>query len=353
MQGLLRHRGGGFYARLYVAGKEKWLSLDTTLLEVAKAKLKEEKKALAAATKAGWEPKTGLVKVDAAIRAYKEALKLRIGIKESTRQLYLWSLNSILKSWPDLPELDLKHVDASHCKKWGKRFSEDYSATYFNTAVLVLGEVFEQAIQSGVIYRNPVRAVELKRKTQKSLTLPTREEFHQIVSVTRAGLHRTSQKAADLIEFLAYTGCRVSEARRVTWQDCDLGRETIAIKGDPLTGTKNWKIRSIPMIPEAKTLLERLSSKRLSHDPQGTVLLVGDVRGAFAKASKDLGIAQYSHHDLRHLFATTCIESGVDIPTISRWLGHSDGGALAMKTYGHLRDEHSRDAAQKVSFDQK
>jgi hypothetical protein len=29
------------------------------------------------------------------------------------------------------------------------------------------------------------------------------------------------------------------------------------------------------------------------------------------------------------------------IPTVSRWLGRKDGGALAMKTYGHLRDEHS------------
>jgi integrase len=36
-------------------------------------------------------------------------------------------------------------------------------------------------------------------------------------------------------------------------------------------------------------------------------------------------------------FATTCIESGVDIPTVSRRLGHKDGGALAMKRNGHLR----------------
>jgi integrase len=41
-----------------------------------------------------------------------------------------------------------------------------------------------------------------------------------------------------------------------------------------------------------------------------------------------------THHELRHLFATRCIESGVDIPTVSRWLGHKDGGALAMKVYG-------------------
>jgi len=36
------------------------------------------------------------------------------------------------------------------------------------------------------------------------------------------------------------------------------------------------------------------------------------------------------------LFAISCIESGVDIPTVSRWPGHKDGGALATKVYGAL-----------------
>lgn len=35
------------------------------------------------------------------------------------------------------------------------------------------------------------------------------------------------------------------------------------------------------------------------------------------------------------------MESYVDIPNISRWLSHKDGGALAMRVYGHLRQEHS------------
>jgi len=56
------------------------------------------------------------------------------------------------------------------------------------------------------------------------------------------------------------------------------------------------------------------------------------------------------HYASRRLFATRCIENGVDIPTVSRWLGHQDGGALWMKTYGHLRDEHSTSEARKVSF---
>ena len=64
------------------------------------------------------------------------------------------------------------------------------------------------------------------------------------------------------------------------------------------------------------------------------------------------GIPKFTHHDFRHFFATTCIESGVDIPTISRWLGHGDGGALAMRVYGHLQVEHSLAMIKRVNFEQ-
>jgi len=80
------------------------------------------------------------------------------------------------------------------------------------------------------------------------------------------------------------------------------------------------------------------------------VMRVRECQNAIDSACKKLGIARFTHHDLRHLFATLCIESGVDIPTVSRWLGHKDGGALAMKVYGHLRDQHSVNMAQRVSF---
>ena len=98
-------------------------------------------------------------------------------------------------------------------------------------------------------------------------------------------------------------------------------------------------------------LLARLKQR----DPQAkeTVCQVSECEKSLTRACKLLKIHRITHHDLRHLFATRCIESGVDIPTVSRWLGHSDGGALAMKTYGHLRREHSVAMAQRVTFGSK
>jgi len=54
--------------------------------------------------------------------------------------------------------------------------------------------------------------------------------------------------------------------------------------------------------------------------------------------------------DIARVSQKDCIENGVEIPTASRWLGHQDGGALCMKTYGHLPDEHSANQARKVAF---
>ena len=76
----------------------------------------------------------------------------------------------------------------------------------------------------------------------------------------------------------------------------------------------------------------------------------GRPRQALMKACDEAGVARLSPHDLRHLFVTRCIESGVDIRTIAAWIGHKDGGALLLKRYAHLRREHSQAMAKLVKF---
>ena len=75
-----------------------------------------------------------------------------------------------------------------------------------------------------------------------------------------------------------------------------------------------------------------------------------ECKRSLQQACKAAELPRLSHHDFRHLFATRCIQSGVDIPTVARWLGHSDGGALLQRTYFHLVDEHSRKMAERVTI---
>jgi integrase len=209
-------------------------------------------------------------------------------------------------------------------------------------------------METGARYDNPALAAKRTREhTKKQIKLPEFGQFEKLVAEVSRPLNGFSRPAADLVEFLAYGGFRIGEAKFVTWGDCDFNRGEIVLRGHPVEGLKGRYVgetRIVPMIPDMRKLLERIKSDRPDEGQDTPVMGVWECQKSIDRASKLLGIKRITHHDLRHLFATRCIESGVDIPTVSRWLGHKDGGALAMKTYGHLRNEHSQQMAQKVKF---
>jgi integrase len=185
----------------------------------------------------------------------------------------------------------------------------------------------------------------------KEIALPSSEKFNAMVEEMRNGHGRFSRDCADFVEGLAYSGMRKGEANALKWRDLDFDANEIVVRGDAVTGTKGgegW--RRVPMIPDARALFQRMRSERPGEPLDAKVFAVTESQKAIDRACKKVGTDRITHHDLRHLFATRCIESGVDIPTVSRWLGHKDGGVLAMKIYGHLRREHSIAQAQRVTF---
>ena len=114
-------------------------------------------------------------------------------------------------------------------------------------------------------------------------------------------------------------------------------------------GTKNYESRVVPMTSALRALLLRLHVERGAKSSD-SISQIESAKKSLGNACRRLGYPHFTHHALRHFFATTCIESGVDIPTVSRWLGHKDGGALAMRVYGHLRTDHSSISAGRVMF---
>lgn len=210
--------------------------------------------------------------------------------------------------------------------------------------------MFDVAIEAGIIYANPEAKLDRVPVRTKQFTLPSRDQFLQLVdAVERAGAW-CSRDCADFLRGLAFTGVRKGEATQIEWRDVDFEAGEIVIRGDPETGTNNWLARRVPMISEARVLFERMRSERADEQLNEKIFRVREAQRAINRGATKVGADRITHHDLRHLFATICIESRVDIPTVSRWLGHKDGGALAMKTYGHLRREHSIGQAKRVSF---
>ena len=59
------------------------------------------------------------------------------------------------------------------------------------------------------------------------------------------------------------------------------------------------------------------------------------------------GLENVRFHDLRHSFATTALQSGVDVKTVSTMLGHSSAG-FTLRTYTHVTRQMQDSAAEKM-----
>lgn len=352
-QHLYLHKSGTYYARISIGGKKTWKSLKTNLLSVARVELDELLETIAVQSElSGRGQINDRITGSEAIAIRREQLTNDPSIKPSTRKYWNEVLDSLGRSWPRLLNSELRNITEDQCQRWAGTFRASMSANRYNNGVSALRKLFEIAIKRGARRTNP--AMELKRvkahSKDLSSRLPSPAKFMEWVTEIRRPNARFSEACADFVEFLAYTGVRVGEARWITWKDCDLDRGEILITGDPETATKNSEIRRVPMVPACRDLILRLRAARSDAIPTELVLQVNEAQKAMDRAGKVVGMERITHHDLRHLFATICIESGVDIPTVSKWLGHKDGGALAMKVYGHLRNEHSLAAAKTVSF---
>ena len=351
LQNLVRHKSGRYYARLFLNGKEIWKSLKTAHFSVAEAKLAEVRREHKKRKGIEVDPANAKMTFAQAAEIYLRRVDENPNLKRRTRRYAQETLDALSKSWPGLATTEIRRITSTACREWATRYAKTFCASRHNATISLLRHIIAVAIESGVTYSNPADGLERKAVKQKQLELPSRSQFTAFIAEIRAGQSRDSQNCADLAQGLAFTGCRIAESGQIEWRDLNFESGEILVKGDPEEGTKNGEVRRVPMIPQARALFLKMRGGRLREEVAKKVFLVHECQKSMDRAAKNVGMARITHHDLRHFFATVSIESGVDIPTVSRWLGHKDGGALAMRTYGHLRREHSIAQAQKVSFE--
>lgn len=331
---------GQYFMHAKICGNLVRKSLKTTSFEIAKVKLRklhaDETERLAKVKEHGeiGDGTFGSLAADWLKRS-EEAVDIKPNTKRYRRQC----LAAILKSWPELSAMRTEAVSRSQCLDWAAGYRKKYSSTRHNGSIDILKALFEIAVERGVRLDNPADKLAKAPVKQKELHLPSVKDFAAMLANMDG--HGARHRASITVRFLAFTGMRITEAGLMTpdWID---GKE-IRIPG---AVTKNGKERRVPIIAELEPLLKKL----LSEHESGPLLPARNPQKCLKFVCKTLGLSKLTPHDLRHLFITRCIESGVDVKTIATWVGHQDGGALILKTYAHLRNEHSVAMAAKVKF---
>jgi integrase len=347
---LVRYKPSGVYfVRARIGGKLIRKSLKTTVYSVAVLKLGDQLKEHRKIVELHDKAEGGKMTFGAALELYRAELKADAAIKPRTREYYEERIAALLKSWPGLNATDVRKITTDNCAEWSARFKVNRSATAYNNTVGVLRKVIDVAVKKGVRYGNPAMEIKKAKVTIPHLDLPSRAEFLKFVdAIDRSGVCSCYQ-AADLVRFLAYGGFRKKEAAGIT--RADLKFNEVGDGGEIVVrDTKNGETRIVPMIPPMVELLKRILGERPDESADTPIMKVKECQISMDKAAKKIGMQRITHHDLRHLFATTCIESGVDVPTVARWLGHRDGGVLAMRVYTNHRKKHSEQQARRVVF---
>lgn len=135
--------------------------------------------------------------------------------------------------------------------------------------------------------------------------------------------------------FCKYSGGRRSEVLGVEWNGIDFEKLTVRIPG-----TKNQTSdRVIPLFDSLKAVISGLNNN-------GGKLF--DFKPDYVSRTFSKLMPKRHLHELRHTFATRCLESGVSMKTLQLWLGHSTYEQTA-NTYSHILEAFNKTESDKIN----
>lgn len=222
------------------------------------------------------------------------------------------------------------------------------SARTVNKALMILGQAFEGAVQTGAFTTNPARGLNVKgekKNAQRRLAF-TFDQFRQLVAVAAPDWHPPgrnlwknqilSRDWQPFLMALGYTGGRQQEVAQLRWSQVDLAGGRITLDRTK-TGDEHW----IPLHP---ALLERLKAMP-SHKPDDYVFReiagiqrrhlsnkfrlsilprIGITQVYQKDGNKGRKLAAYSLHSLRHSLSTWLNAAGVSEMVRMRIVGHEN-----------------------------
>jgi integrase len=279
-------------------------------------------------------------------------------VKDAKRPRTLETERGHLNRWKEhLGETRLDKITKATINGFiAKRQGEGVSGRTVNLAVGALRNILNRAIDDGWLQRLPTENLRPLKWTPKKKELVTLADINKLcdcaIKVSKNGV-----EFSDYIKLMAFCGSRMSETLRLKWGDVNWQQQQLTIGSDGLA--KNHKARVVDFNPSLEVHLKEMLSRRA---PDSEFLFPSPQRGkkdlgaktfreTLLLARKDAELTFFGFHHCRHFFISFAVMSGNNFMTIARFVGHSDGGILIGKVYGHLTNEFAKQQAQRISFE--
>lgn len=266
-------------------------------------------------------------------------------IREITLQKYYMSLQRIEELAPNLKmnELDRKSY---------QKLLNDYALTHEKQTTMdfhhqLKGAILD-AVDEGIIEKNPTRKVIIKGKTPREKKIKFLNQF-EIQALLRE-LDLQEEISWDwFILFIAKTGLRFSEALALTPNDFDFSKQQVNVEKtwnykETKGGFQSTKNESSKRKVQLDWQIAMQFSQLIKNmDIDEPVFVKGrvfnsTVNNRLKALCLKVGIPVITIHGLRHTHASLLLFAGVSIASVARRLGHSSM-ITTQETYLHIIKE--------------
>lgn len=265
--------------------------------------------------------------------------------------------NAVTHLTPHLESIPLQSLTAQHIERAkGSMIREGVSQQSARYFLRVLRIALNRAVRWGLLARNPALMVDLPRVRRKEARAWTQAECLQFLAASKG--HRLEHFYAVVLAL----ALRKSEAQALRWQDVDLDKGTVSIRGGlqrnqdgpQLVPAKSDKsVRTLHLPSLARSALE---SQREAQIPpcewvfpntQGKPLHEAVINWEFTQICKRADLPLITVHGLRHTTATLLLGEGIGPHIVSEMLGHSSV-IVTLTVYAHVLASMRQDVATAV-----
>ena len=269
----------------------------------------------------------------------------RDAIREATLAKYQMTHKWVEKLAPELKVSELT-------RNAYQQLLNDYAKEHERQTTLDFHQQLKRAtldaVDEGLIERDPTRKAILKGKTPKVKKLKYLNQFELHTLIAHLDIKEVPNWDWFIL-LVSKTGMRFSEALAITPADFDFARQALSVsktwdyKGDGgFLPTKNKSsVRKIQIDWQIVVKFSEL----VKNLPEDKPIFVGEekiynstVNDVLARHCKECGISVISIHGLRHTHASLLLFAGVSIASVARRLGHASM-TTTQKTYLHIIQE--------------